>query len=123
VTRAEAYRRAFESLAERVELHTGDDGNPWQRLPTDLNPWERLPIDLRAVRLDLARDLRRASDNGLAEPDARVAEVLQRIHENQEMIIEGFLAETGCLPSECELVQQTDGLVIRWHVQRRTERT
>ena len=113
MTRAEAYRRAFVRLGDCVERHAGEYGDPWKELP----------IDLRAVRLDLARDLRRASDDGLAESDARMAEVLQRIHENQEMIIEGFLAETGCLPSECELVQQTDGLVIRWHVQRRTERT
>lgn len=51
----------------------------------------------------------------------RVIDAMRRINEQREQIIEAFLAETGCSPSECEqVVQHTpDGLC--WFVRRREE--
>ncbi len=41
------------------------------------------------------------------------------IMERQEQIIEAFIAETGCLPSECELVHTFRGQQVVWTIQRR----
>ena len=35
---------------------------------------------------------------------------------SREKILEAFIAETGCLPRECEQVTVIDGNTIRWYV-------
>jgi len=49
----------------------------------------------------------------------KVRAVLLRVAAEKEKIIEAFLAETGLMPSECELVQVTEDHEIRWFIRRR----
>ena len=43
------------------------------------------------------------------------------VHKNvllRDLIVAAFVAETGCLPSECCLVQETQGNRIIWRIER-----
>ena len=51
----------------------------------------------------------------------RVNEAMLRVSAQREAIVEAFLAETGYLPSECEIVQVTEGTTIRWFVRKRVD--
>ena len=44
-----------------------------------------------------------------------VKKLYRRINENREKIMEAFIAETGLLPSECEMVEQD----TRWWIRKR----
>lgn len=66
------------------------------------------------------RPLRTGFENQRKQPRVfylaeTVSTTLRRINSMKERILEAFIAETGLLPSECEVVQAPD----RWHVQRR----
>lgn len=45
-----------------------------------------------------------------------LAELHKQIMQQRERILEAFIAETGCLPSECEQITQDH---MRWFVRRR----
>jgi len=49
-----------------------------------------------------------------------VVEMSGKLMQQREQILEAFVAETGCLPSECEQVMQVNGTQIRWRVQKRS---
>lgn len=50
-----------------------------------------------------------------------VEQKTRKINAQREQILEAFVAETGCLPSECEQVEEwsTDGMGKVWYVRRR----
>lgn len=61
-----------------------------------------------------------ATETGLSTLREKVREKLLAIRRQKEFIIEAFIAETGCKPSECEQIQRIhkDGS-ISWHIQKR----
>ncbi len=38
---------------------------------------------------------------------------------HKEFLAKAFREELGCLPSDCELVQHAEGLIIRWYFRKR----
>ena len=61
----------------------------------------------------------RAIAQGMVDVHRRVEDAMRYVTQNREAILTAFLAEHGCLPSECEQVQVTEGTTIRWFVRRR----
>lgn len=64
-----------------------------------------------------ARDIAR----GMLDIQRRVEDAMRLVTQNREAILTAFLAEHGCLPSECEQVQVTEGTTIRWFVRKRED--
>ncbi len=46
--------------------------------------------------------------------------IVNNIMEQREEILNAFIAETGLKPSECEQVIETDGMLIRWYIRKRS---
>ncbi len=57
----------------------------------------------------------------LGDLDSKIDEMLDRIHETREKILVAFIAETGCLPRECEMVQEQTDRGWRLFVRRRID--
>ena len=101
------------------------------------NEWKppgkrRNEADAQAKREQLERDSFGASarevesvyglDKDWQEKMDRIAaEHLRIIHQNREVYVAAFLAETGLHPSECELVEtrSTDGMTTTVRIQKR----
>lgn len=61
-------------------------------------------------------------------PGVDMREIMDRIHSQREKILEAFIAETGCKPSECEQVFQnlgeganSAGPFFRWYVRKKED--
>ena len=56
----------------------------------------------------------------LAEQKAQLVKMYNEIHQQREVIVEAFMAETGLKPSECEQVIQTSEKETIWFIRMRS---
>jgi len=54
------------------------------------------------------------------ELEERIKKILIEVNSNKELIIRAFIAETGCKPSECELIEQhEENGDIKWYIRKK----
>lgn len=73
-----------------------------------------------AARLEDAGEYKRCLGL-LTNHEERAVHALSRVVSMKETLLTAFLAETGCKPSECEIVEVREATTVLWFVRKRHE--